>query len=624
MQYGDCSCHNKASTATIAMSASKTSASPSEQITVTVTVTGGQGTGGIMGALILSKLSGTTGTLPSDAGWTIVSDPAGTRFNYVERSGYTGSMTFTWTVKAPAVAGTYTLYSKIEHGPSGYTKDYTQGLTFTVAAAVSGPSISITSPANGATISGSSSLAASVSAGSSAVSSVQLAIDGVVKSTLTASPWTFAIDTTSLTNGQHTLAVTATDANAKTASASITVTVNNAPLAVSITSPANGASVKGTVTLSATATGPAAISYVAFFLDGVQIGNDTSSPYSVSLDTTRYTDGQHTLSARAVDSKSSAAEQKITVVLNNTGTAKPVPAVTITSPSNGQQVSGTVAVNATVTSSVTLSKVTMTVDGVLVGTLAGTPYQWSLNTNSLSNGQHVLNITATDTSGTVGYMSITVNVQNQALQLTLRSPANGTMSLPSFNVTGDILFGTGQLTVKVLDAGNQIAGAQVQSSFSVPVSGLSLGQHTVTIVVSDATGRNVSSALMITVVRALPTISVTFPSTAAGVLKMNATVDGPGPVTYVVVKVDGVELANMSSAPFAWSIDTGSFAAGAHDINITASFAGGLQTSRSAQVLFQAPSQAEGNTRWQATTTDTIIGFAIAMIALLAIMTRRK
>jgi hypothetical protein len=382
--------------------------------------------------------------------------------------------------------------------------------------------------------------------------------------------------------------------------------------------------VKGTLTVSATATGPAAISYVAFLLDGVLVGNDTASPYSISLDTTKYADGQHTLTARVVDAKASAAEQKITVVFNNTGTAKPVPAVTISSPSNGQQVSGTIGVSANVTSTVTLSQVTLLIDGVTIGTLTAAPYQWSVSTLPLSNGQHLLNVTAKDTSGTVGYMSITINVQNQALQLTLRSPLNGTMVLPSFNVTGDILFGNGALTATVLEAGRQIASATVQSTFSLPVSGLSIGSHALTLTVSDASGRNASATFTVSVVKALPSVNVTFPATANGVLKMNATVDGPTTVVCVVVKVDGTEVANMTSAPYNWTIDTAKFAGGAHEINVTAIFVGGAQASRSAQVVFQAAAQASADSRWQATTTDMIIGFAIAMIALLAIVTRRK
>ena len=56
---------------------------------------------------------------------------------------------------------------------------------------------------------------------------------------------------------------------------------------VSLTAPADGATVSGTVTLSATATDNVGVAGVQFKLDGTNLGaEDTSSPYSVSWNTT--------------------------------------------------------------------------------------------------------------------------------------------------------------------------------------------------------------------------------------------------------------------------------------------------------------------------------------------------
>ena len=70
----------------------------------------------------------------------------------------------------------------------------------------------------------------------------------------------------------------------------MTVTVNNpdttAPT-VSLTAPANGATVSGTVTLTATASDNVGVAGVQFLVDGNPLGaEDTTSPYSVSWNTT--------------------------------------------------------------------------------------------------------------------------------------------------------------------------------------------------------------------------------------------------------------------------------------------------------------------------------------------------
>ncbi len=62
-----------------------------------------------------------------------------------------------------------------------------------------------------------------------------------------------------------------------------------------ITSPNSGESVSGDVTLKAEATGD--VEYVKFFLDGMYLGKDSTSPYVVNWDSTGVSDGDYTLTA---------------------------------------------------------------------------------------------------------------------------------------------------------------------------------------------------------------------------------------------------------------------------------------------------------------------------------------
>ncbi|MGH8511101.1 MAG: Ig-like domain-containing protein, partial [Gammaproteobacteria bacterium] len=77
---------------------------------------------------------------------------------------------------------------------------------------------------------------------------------------------------------------------------------DSTPPTVSITAPANGATVSGTaVTVSANASDNVSVAGVQFKLDGVDLGaEDTTSPYSLTWNTTA-TNGTHTLSAVARD-----------------------------------------------------------------------------------------------------------------------------------------------------------------------------------------------------------------------------------------------------------------------------------------------------------------------------------
>jgi hypothetical protein len=79
-------------------------------------------------------------------------------------------------------------------------------------------------------------------------------------------------------------------------------TLDGIPPSVSITAPTSGASVSGTVTVTANAGDNVAVAGVQFKLDGANLGaEDTTSPYSVVWDSTTASDGNHALTATARD-----------------------------------------------------------------------------------------------------------------------------------------------------------------------------------------------------------------------------------------------------------------------------------------------------------------------------------
>jgi beta-lactamase superfamily II metal-dependent hydrolase len=89
------------------------------------------------------------------------------------------------------------------------------------------------------------------------------------------------------------------------------------PPTVSITTPANGATVSGTTSVTASASDDVGVTKVEFALDGALQSTDTSSPYAWSWDTTATANGTHTLTATAYDAAGNSAASSISVNVNN-------------------------------------------------------------------------------------------------------------------------------------------------------------------------------------------------------------------------------------------------------------------------------------------------------------------
>src|SRR5206468_175148 len=132
-------------------------------------------------------------------------------------------------------------------------------VTVTVFSATAPPAVSITSPASGQTVSGTTSVTANA-ADNVGVVGVQFLLDGAnLGAEDTSAPYSVSWDTTTASNASHTLTARARDAagNATTSSA-VTVTVANSsgdttPPTVAITSPASGQTVSGTTSVTANA-----------------------------------------------------------------------------------------------------------------------------------------------------------------------------------------------------------------------------------------------------------------------------------------------------------------------------------------------------------------------------------
>jgi subtilisin family serine protease len=91
------------------------------------------------------------------------------------------------------------------------------------------------------------------------------------------------------------------------------------PPTTSITSPANGATVSGTVTVSANASDNVGVTRVELYADGTLVGSDTSSPYVVAWNTAAVSNGGHSLQTRAYDAAGNVGSSAtVSVTVSNT------------------------------------------------------------------------------------------------------------------------------------------------------------------------------------------------------------------------------------------------------------------------------------------------------------------
>jgi hypothetical protein len=184
---------------------------------------------------------------------------------------------------------------------------------------------------------------------------------------------------------------------------------------VSLTAPSAGPVSGSSVTLSATASDNRGIAGVQFKVDGTNVGSeDTTSPYSVSWDSTLATTGSHTVTAVARDTSSNTTTSSgVSVSVNNGDSTNPT--ASLTAPSASATVSGNgVTVSATASDNVAVAGVQFKVDGVNIGSEdTSSPYTISWNSFNVTEGSHTLTAVARDTSNNTATSSgVSVTVDN--------------------------------------------------------------------------------------------------------------------------------------------------------------------------------------------------------------------
>lgn len=339
---------------------------------------------------------------------------------------------FDWT---PSVGGTYYLTALAYDNKNNViasTTSTTSTLTPAPTTVVIGslPSVAITQPTSGATLSGGSTTAITATATDNNVDSngnpipisqVQFYQDGgivgtaqgvagVTSYTVSFTPVQKINSATGLVEDSELTAI-ATDAlgfQGVSAAVEVSVTAGGSsgsvvvgtPPTVSLTSPTEEANVvvNTPVTLNASASAPNGnVSTVSFLVDDIVVSTVSKYPYSAVWTPTNL--GFYTISAQVIDNlgdKTNSTPITVFVI------APPPPTVGVTSPSSGSilTVGSPVTITANAASSSgTIASVAFYEDGTLIGTSTTQPYSVSFTPQSA--GILTLSAVATDYAGQV-------------------------------------------------------------------------------------------------------------------------------------------------------------------------------------------------------------------------------
>ena len=267
------------------------------------------------------------------------------------------------------------------------------------------PTITITSPSNGATIGfGDYTLTANANDEQGYVTAVEFFVDGTSVGVDNSAPYEVVYNATV---GAHTISAVATDGDCLTGQSqtlNVTVSSNAAP---SVTLNAPASAVEGSaITLTSTASdSDGTITQVQFFVDGVLVGTDATSPYSFVWTATLGAD--QAITAVATDNSGLTTTSNAVLI---TVTANIAPTVAITFPFSTTDITAPEMVALTADANDadgTVVSVEFFVNGESVGVATSAPFivDWM----SVAGPAEIVAV-ATDSNG-AETTSVSVNVE---------------------------------------------------------------------------------------------------------------------------------------------------------------------------------------------------------------------
>ncbi len=448
----------------------------------------------------------------------------------------------------------------------------------TSAADTTPPTVALTSPSAGATVSGSVQVTATASdAGGIArvevyANATLVGRDATRPYTVTGAPAASAGTNVSLTARAFDNAGNASTSAAR--QVTVAAPADTTPPSVTLTSPANGATVSGTVTLSADATDAGGIARVELFAGTTLIATELDAPYSIAWDTTPYAGTTVSLTARAIDNAGNATTSAARTVTVQAAADTTPPAITLTSPADGATVSGGVQMAADASDAGGIDRVEFFVNDAFMGDVRTPPYVLTWNTETYAGTTATVMARAFDSAGNAAMsathtVTVAAPTDTTAPTVALTSPANGATVSGTVTLAADAADASGIARVEFYGNGTLIA-TELNAPYELAWDTSPFAGTTVTLTARavDSVGNDAMSApRTITVEGAAdttpPAVGVTSPaagSTVSGTVTVAADASDAGGIARVEFFANGSSIGSDTSSPYAISWDTTAFA----------------------------------------------------------------
>jgi hypothetical protein len=419
------------------------------------------------------------------------------------------------------------------------------------------PTITLQSPANGSLFAAGQIVDIDITDDGTFTASATL--DGVSVQPF-ASPW--QLSTSTWSDGQHVLSVTASDTEGGVSQASFTFTTDALAPSVNISYPTSGARIPINQILNASVS-DARLASVTRSIDG-SAAVTLSAPYSIDM--TGWTPGLHTVTITATDSVAHQTSRTVSFTIT-TGDV----VLQLLAPANGSCVRSGTPIGFIAT-----GNGTMTYKWSEGGVWTDIGTQTVIPTTGWSQGVHTIIINATSSEGGSDQIVLVLVIDDSGPVIELRSPTNGTF----VNKTSVVSIHIQELNIQTVSWTLWGAtGVNSGTDIVIPLSNSPYdGAFYLNVNATDKAGNWGTAQFRFLMDSAAPTLKVTNLATGSAVL--------PGFVINVSASdsfLSSVVCSLDSGAPYSLSypfkVSTSSLQTGWHALSLVASDSSGKNTT---------------------------------------------
>ncbi|HCD7427520.1 TPA: Ig-like domain repeat protein, partial [Citrobacter werkmanii] len=426
--------------------------------------------------------------------------------------------------------------------------------------------------------------------------SVMVSIDGgkPVAATKTADgQW--HIDSTALTDGDHTIVATVTDLAGNTAdSATLTFTVDttlSVPTIDLADASDSGSSNSDNITNDTTpaftlGSIDADVTKVQVIINGTAY-DAVKAEGRWTFTAPELADGDYSVTVQVTDDAGNVQTSTALAVTVDTSVAAPVIALSDDTGTAGDNQTNDATPGFTVSTDPDAFSVMVSIDGgTPVAATKAADGQWHIDSTALADGDHTIVATVTDLAGNTATSSLTFTVDTTLSVPTIDlADASDSGSLNSDNITRDTTpaFTLGSIDadvtkVQIIINGTAYDAVKAEGKWTFTAPELADGDYSITVQVTDDAGNvQTSTALAITVDTsvAAPVIALSDDTGTAGDNQTNDATPGftittENDAVSVMVSIDGGKpVAATKAADGQWHIDSAALADGDHTIVAT-------------------------------------------------------